>query len=49
MGVSLYAKELVSLLTTPAYYGAASAVALLAAATLMSQMYMFAPGLGIPG
>jgi O-antigen/teichoic acid export membrane protein len=47
MGVSLYARELVSLLATPAYYGAASVVALLAAATLLSQMYMFAPGLGI--
>jgi O-antigen/teichoic acid export membrane protein len=47
MGISLYAKELVSLLATPAYYGAASVVALLAAATLLSQMYMFAPGLGI--
>jgi O-antigen/teichoic acid export membrane protein len=46
-GVSLYAKELVSLLATPAYYDAASVVALLAAATLLSQMYMFAPGLGI--
>jgi len=47
MGVSLYAKELVSLLATPAYYGAASVVTMLAAATLLSQMYMFAPGLGI--
>lgn len=47
MGVSLYAKELVGLLATPAYYGAASVVALLAAATLLSQTYMFAPGLSI--
>jgi O-antigen/teichoic acid export membrane protein len=47
MGVSFYAKELVGLLATPAYYGAASVVALLAAATLLSQTYMFAPGLGI--
>lgn len=47
MVVSLYAKELVGFLATPAYYGAASVVALLAAATLLSQTYMFAPGLGI--
>ncbi len=47
MGVSLYAKELVGFLATPAYYGAASVVALLAAATLLSQTYMFAPGLSI--
>ena len=47
MFVSLYAGELVSLLTTPVYYGAAPVVALLAAATLLSELYMFAPGLGI--
>ena len=47
MVVSLYAKELVVFLATPSYYGAASVVALLASATLLSEMYMFAPGLAI--
>jgi len=47
MGVSLYARELIALLATPAYYGAASVVALLASATLLSEMYIFAPGLAI--
>jgi O-antigen/teichoic acid export membrane protein len=39
--------EVLRLVTVPAFYGAAQVVPLLAPASLISTMYIFAPGLGI--
>lgn len=47
IGLSLFARELLVLLTTPAYYGAWMVVPLLVPATVLSGMAMFAPGLSI--
>lgn len=47
IGLSLFARELLTLLTTPAYYGAWMVIPLLVPATVLSGMAMFAPGLSI--
>ncbi len=47
VGVTLFAKDILVLMTTPSYYDAASVVAFLAPAMLLAQMYIFAPGIGI--
>ena len=45
--VSLFAKEILMVLTVPAYYEAASMVVFLVPAILLSNMYIFAPGTAI--
>lgn len=45
--VSLFAKEILTVLTVPAYYNAASLVVFLVPAILLSNMYIFAPGTAI--
>lgn len=45
--VSLFAKEILTVLTVPAYYDAASIVVFLVPAILLSNMYIFAPGTAI--
>jgi O-antigen/teichoic acid export membrane protein len=46
-GVSLFAREIVTLFTTPAYAAAAMVIPPLAGAALLSNMYIFAPGAAI--
>jgi len=45
--VSLFARDILLLMTTPEYYEAETVVAFLAPAMLLAQMYIFAPGIGI--
>ena len=45
--IILFSKELLEFITTPAYFKAYSVIPLLGAATLLSNMYIFAPGLFI--
>jgi O-antigen/teichoic acid export membrane protein len=47
LGLGLLAGELVQVFATHAYAGAAPLVVILAPAMLLSQMYVFAPGIGI--
>jgi O-antigen/teichoic acid export membrane protein len=47
LGLTLTAEKLLLIFTTPEYMAAASLVAYLAPALLLSQMYIFAPGIGI--
>lgn len=47
VGLSLFAREILMVVTTPDYYAGAVVVPLLAPALLLSAMYVFAPGLGI--
>ena len=47
LGLALYADQLVSVFTTPAFYHGADVVPLLAPAVLIASMYIFAPGLAI--
>ncbi len=46
-GSILFSKEVVMLMSTQSYYGAAPLIPLLVASVLFSNMYIFAPGLGI--
>lgn len=46
-GTIIFSQEVLVLLTTEAYYGASSLIAILVLATFFSQMYIFAPGIGI--
>lgn len=46
-GLSLFAREILVLMTTPAFYGAETVVIYLVPAILLSQMYTFAPGIFI--
>ena len=46
-GLAGFADEILRLLTTPDYYSAAGVVIFLVPAILMSNMYIFAPGIGI--
>ena len=46
-GLAGFAEEILRLLTTPDYYSAAGVVIFLVPAVLMSNMYIFAPGIGI--
>jgi O-antigen/teichoic acid export membrane protein len=45
--LSLFADIALRILTTPAYYAASQVVVFLVPAVLLSQMYIFAPGIGI--
>jgi O-antigen/teichoic acid export membrane protein len=47
LGLSLFAPELLAILTTPQYYAAALVVPLLVSEAVISGMYVFAPGLNI--
>lgn len=47
LGMSLFAKEILVIFATPDYYEAATVVPFLVSSTLLSGMYIFAPGLGI--
>ncbi|MDO9049996.1 MAG: oligosaccharide flippase family protein [Methylotenera sp.] len=47
LSLSLFASEILYLMTTPAYYSAASIVIFLTPAILLSNMYIFAPGISI--
>jgi O-antigen/teichoic acid export membrane protein len=47
LGISLFAADLLRLLTTEAFYGAAVVVPYLVPAVLLAQMYIFAPGISI--
>lgn len=47
LGVSLFAPEILRILTTPTYYGAAVVVPLLVPALILANLYVFMPGLGI--
>lgn len=45
--ISLFAREILYIFTTPAYFGARSVIPLLVPAIVFSGMYFLAPGLGI--
>ncbi|WP_440946616.1 lipopolysaccharide biosynthesis protein [Methanosarcina sp. T3] len=47
LGMSLFAKEILMVLTTPIYYGAAEVVPFLVFSMFLSGVYVFAPGLWI--
>jgi len=47
VGLALFSTEILRIFTTPAYYPAWRVIPLLAAAILLSSMYIFAPGLWI--
>jgi O-antigen/teichoic acid export membrane protein len=44
LGLSLFAREVLAVFTTPAYYDAASVIPFLTLAVIFSNMYIFAPG-----
>lgn len=46
-GLSIFAPEIVAILTAPDYYGAAGLIPILIPAILLYRMYIFAPGLSI--
>jgi len=46
-GLSMFGKEILIILTTPAYYGAVTVIPFLVLAAFVSGMHVFAPGLGI--
>jgi len=47
LGLSLFASEILRIMTTPAFYGSAVVVVYLVPALLLANMYIFAPGIGI--
>jgi len=47
VGLALFAREILVVVSTPEYYAGAAVVPLLTPALLLSAMYVFAPGLGI--
>lgn len=47
LGLSLFAPEILRVLTTPNYYAGASVVPLLVPALFLANLYVFMPGLGI--
>jgi O-antigen/teichoic acid export membrane protein len=47
LGLSLFSEEILHLMTIPAFYSAEEVVVLLVPAVLLSNMYIFAPGIGI--
>jgi O-antigen/teichoic acid export membrane protein len=47
LAIGLFSQEILWLMTTPAYYTAASLVIYLVPAILLSNMYIFTPGIGI--
>lgn len=46
-GLTLFAHDILVVMTTPVYYSAAQVVIFLVPAILLAQMYIFAPGIGI--
>ncbi|HWF62333.1 MAG TPA: flippase [Nitrospira sp.] len=49
LSLSLFADEIIRLFATPAYYSAATVVVYLVPALLLSNMYIFAPGIALAG
>lgn len=47
MGMALFSKEILQLFTTPPYYSAWAIIPVLAMASILSKLYIFAPGLDI--
>ncbi|HQI24986.1 MAG TPA: oligosaccharide flippase family protein, partial [Smithella sp.] len=47
IGLTVFAKEILWIMTTPAYYSSQKVVIFLVPAILLSNMYIFAPGIGI--
>lgn len=47
LALSIFAIDVLTLMTTPEYYASAPTVAILAPATLLSSMYVFTPGIAI--
>lgn len=47
IAIALFANDILVLFTTPDYYSASQVVIFLVPAILLSQMYIFAPGIGI--
>ena len=47
MGMALFSKEILQLFTTPPYYSAWAIIPVLAMASMLSKLYIFAPGLDI--
>lgn len=47
LALSLFAPEILMVVTTPSYFGAASVVPLLVPALILANLYVFMPGLGI--
>ena len=47
LSLALFARDILGIFTTPAYYGAATVIPLLAPAVLLAGMSIFAPGLAI--
>lgn len=47
LGLSLFAEEIISLISGPEYLGSATLITILAPAVLLSQLYVFAPGMAI--
>ena len=47
LGLSLFAEEIISLISGPEYLDSAALIAILASAVLLSQLYVFAPGMAI--
>lgn len=47
LGLSLFAEEIISLISGPEYLASAALIAILAPAVLLSQLYVFAPGMAI--
>jgi O-antigen/teichoic acid export membrane protein len=47
LGLAVFSNEILIIFTTPEYYSASQVIPLLAVAILLSNMYIFAPGLSI--
>jgi O-antigen/teichoic acid export membrane protein len=47
MGLALFIKEFLTLMTTEAYYASSTVILILAPSILLSAMYVFAPGISI--
>jgi len=47
MGMALFSREIIQLFTTPVYYSAWAIIPILSIASILSRMYIFAPGLDI--
>jgi len=47
LGLSLFANEILHIMTTPTFYGGADVVVYLIPAFFLAKMYIFAPGIGL--
>jgi O-antigen/teichoic acid export membrane protein len=47
LAITMFANDILALITTPAFYGGADVVIFLVPAILLSNMYIFSPGIGI--